>query len=680
MENQYQPAPKKKGGFLKVLLIILGVIVLLCLVFFVIGLFAADEEETAMSDAPQPAGTQQAAAQHEAAQPSGDGESWTVLLYLCGTDLESENGMCSQNLWECAQVELPENVNLLVCTGGTAAWQTDFIDPDYIQYHRIFNMGEFETLESLPLSSMGQPSTLGDFLRYGVENFPADNYGAVLWNHGGGMSGVAFDELHDADSLSIAELGEGFSTANASFEFIGFDACLMATLEGAMALSPYGNYMVASEEVEPGSGWDYTAMLDYIAANPQATGAEVGKVICDAYMAKCGAWGESCTLSVTDLSKVQPLAKAFDVMAGEMTLDTGDVNTFRALKQGIARAESYGGNTDAEGYFNLVDIGDMVMNAQSVLADTGDDVLDALFGAVVYNVSGSARANANGLATFYPIKAGNRELDNYVQSAAFSKNYLSYLSASRKGWKAPSDFVGADFSNVEAAAPDATVADADYSVDAETWLNDDGSFVLDIKDGADYIEGVYFSLYQMDYAYNEYMFLGRDDDLNVSDDLLQYTDNFRGVWPALNGVFVNLNLLESTDDYNLYSIPINLNGEQMNLRARYNWATESYQVLGAVAGAGDNGFSARKERMLKDGDVIQVLMTGQNWESGEESVYSVGEFTVSGSVTLEETPLTDGDYLYQYEMDDVLGDTYYSAEVIMECKDGEISVYETEEE
>lgn len=671
MENFYQPAhsaPKKKHTFLKVLLIVVGVIVLLAVAFFAFLLIASPE--------PGPVGSYTPVAAEEHRAP---GESWTLLLYFCGTDLETDSASCSQNLWECAQAEIPDNVNLLVCTGGTAKWHTDFVDSTKIQYHRLYKDGEYETLETLPLASMGDAETLGSFLSYGVENYPADNYGAILWNHGGGMRGVAFDELYGGEGLSLADLNAGFSQAGANFEFIGFDACLMATLEGAMQLSPYGKYMVASEEIEPGSGWDYAAMLDYIVANPEATGADIGKVICDSYMKKSGGWAEICTLSVTDLSKVWPLAKAFDGMAAEMTLDTGDVDKFRDLTQGIARAENYGGNTDEEGYFNLVDIGDMVMNAQSVLSQTGDGVLDALFDAVVYNVHGESRANANGLAAFYPIKAEAYELDGYAESAAFSENYLSYLSASRNDWKAPGDFTGADFDNIQAEAPDVTVVGEAFGIEAETTLNDNGSYMLDIKEGADYVTGVYFTLYQMDYEYNEYMYLGRDDDLIASEDMLQYQDNFRGVWPALNGVFVNLNLLESTDAYNLYSIPIRLNNEDMNLRARYNWDSASYEVMGAVAGAGDNDFSARKEQNLKDGDVVQVLMTGKNWETGEENVYTVGEFTVQGAVELEEMQLTDGDYLYQYEMEDVLGDTYYSREVVMECKGGEISVYETEE-
>ncbi len=671
MENPYPVGPRrKKGGFVKVLLIILAVLVGIFLILLLIGILADD----GAADSAKPAS---AASAENIAQLGNSDADWTLLLYLCGTDLESKYGSCTDNLLECASVALPDTVNLLLCTGGTEDWSLDFVDPNAIQYHRLYGEGDYETLETLPLSSMGDPGTLSNFLSYGVKAFPAKKYGVILWNHGGGMSGVAFDELYEGDALSLTDLNEGFSQANANLEFIGFDACLMATLEAALELSPYAGYMIASEEVEPGSGWDYAAMLNSIVAEPSQSGAELGKVICDTYMEKCGEYADSCTLSVTDLTKVEPLARAFDDMADEMTLSAEDVDTFRTLKQGIAKAESYGGNTDEEGYFNLVDIGDMVLNSQSVLPKTGDSVLNALFEAVVYNVNGSARANANGLAAFYPIKAGNDELDAYARSAAFSHAYLDFIAASRRGWKVPADFVGADFSS-PAPEPAQTVADTDYTLDAETYLADDGSYVLEIISDPSYVAGVYFTLYQMDYEYNEYMYFGRDDDLNVTDDLTTYSDNFRGVWPALNGVFVNLTLLESTDEYNLYSIPILLNGEEMNLRARYDWASEKYEVMEAVGGAGENSFSSRKQQSLQDGDEVEVLMTGVNWESGEETLYSVGSFTVKGGVTLEELALPDGDYLYQYELEDVLSETYTSEEVIMECKDGEITVYETE--
>ena len=95
------------------------------------------------------------------------------------------------------------------------------------------------------------------------------------------------------------------------FEIIGFDTCLMATLETAAALSPYGRYMVASEEIEPGTGWDYTAWLQAICDNPTADGLAVGTAICDSYFAKCqaGQTDDIATLSVIDLAAVPKLVQ-----------------------------------------------------------------------------------------------------------------------------------------------------------------------------------------------------------------------------------------------------------------------------------------------------------------------------------------------------------------------------------
>lgn len=674
--NGVSPRPRKKS-FLKTLLIIFGIIIGVLLIFFIIGMFTGEGPESPAVEAESE--TVPASSYTGKSDPSLENGSWTLMFYLCGTDLESDNGLASFNLSECAQVDIPENVRLLICTGGTEQWQTEGIDNDKINYFRMSGQANFEQLERKPSASMGDAATLAEFLSYGVEEYPSEHYGAIIWNHGGGMGGVAFDELYEGDSLSISELSEAFSKAGAKIELAGFDACLMAALENAVALSPYASYMVASEESEPGTGWDYAALLSYLSDNPGADGADLGKVICDSYFAKCGDYSDTCTLSLTDLSKIEPLASAFDAMASEMTGVTGDIDRFRELSQDISKAENYGGNTDSEGYFNLIDIGDMVLNSKSVLSGTGDAVLDALFDAVIYNVSGSARANANGLSTYYPIKAEAWELDSYAYSAAFSKNYLTFFEASRRDWKMPGDFTGTDFSNAEATLPEQSVSDASINVDASTYLGDDGVFNLEISSGAEYISDVCFTLYQMDYDYDEYMFMGRDDDINVNDDLSAYSDNFRGVWAALNGIFVNLNLLESTDEYNLYSIPITLNGEDMNLRAKYNWSTESYEILGAVAGSVGNTFASRSMRTLEEGDKVEVVMVGSNWNSGGDTSYSVGSFTVKGTPVLEEIELTDGDYLYQYEITDVMGDVYYSETVIMECKNGEINVYETED-
>ncbi len=271
-------APKKKHRFWKIFFITLAAVLLLAVLAFILFVFLSPDATT--EDA-----TAEASNPHSQAEmQTSSGEGWTLMLYMCGTDLESEHCMATLNLLECLERTLPENVRLLVCTGGTESWALDFIDTSYIEYYRLGDENEYTLLEQMPSASMGNPATLGNFLRYGVQNYPADRYGAIIWNHGGGMNGVAFDELYDGDPLTTAELAEAFDYCGMHMEMIGFDACLMATLECAIALSPYASYMVASEEIEPGTGWDFTALLAAIAKTAISTARRLARSFATAIM------------------------------------------------------------------------------------------------------------------------------------------------------------------------------------------------------------------------------------------------------------------------------------------------------------------------------------------------------------------------------------------------------------
>ena len=143
-----------------------------------------------------------------------------------------------------------------------------------------------------------------------------------------------------------------------------------------------------------------------------------------------------------------------------------------------------------------------------------------------------------------------------------------------------------------------------------------------------------------------------------------------------------MNLIEEGDDYNLYSIPIMLNGEETNLRAAYIWTSDGsgyFEVYGCWGGLdSDTGLSDRDIIKLADGDEITILMNGENWDTGDTTQYEIGSFVVDGPVVLEETDLFDGDYLYEYEVTDVFGNVYYSEPIIMEYADGQITEYTTE--
>ena len=217
-------------------------------------------------------------------------ETWTVLMYLCGSDLESTptqrgGGQATKNLVELTKANLGQNVKFVVEAGGAKAWQNNVINPRYLSRYTIED-GKMALQDTQPSASMAAESTFADFLKWGTSNFPADHYMLVIWDHGGGsITGVCQDDIYpydsrgQADSLTLPEMRDAMKKSGAKFDVIGFDTCLMATVETAQILSPYAGYMVASEESEPGAGWDYESWPSWLAAHPGTPGEDLGTVI-----------------------------------------------------------------------------------------------------------------------------------------------------------------------------------------------------------------------------------------------------------------------------------------------------------------------------------------------------------------------------------------------------------------
>lgn len=190
----------------------------------------------------------------------------TVMMYMCGTDLQS---YCVQDMYEMASVDLPEDVTIAVQAGGAYEWDDSDLTGEAINRFTI-RYDAFNDVETYPWQNMGDKQTLYDFIDWAVDRHPADRYILVLWDHGGASGGVCYDETADYDSLTIHEVNDAlyeYAERNTSFhlDIIGFDACLMATYEMAAHMAGYADYMVASEELEPGLGWNYEGWLGALA-------------------------------------------------------------------------------------------------------------------------------------------------------------------------------------------------------------------------------------------------------------------------------------------------------------------------------------------------------------------------------------------------------------------------------
>ena len=128
--------------------------------------------------------------------PMGDPDTWTIFVYLCGTDLESNDGYgaATGDVAQMLGADGNDDVRFVIQTGGTAEWQNEYFSADACERWVVQNQ-DMEMVDSVPLSNMGDPDTLADFLSWGVSEYPADKMGVVFWDHGGGsISGACFDE------------------------------------------------------------------------------------------------------------------------------------------------------------------------------------------------------------------------------------------------------------------------------------------------------------------------------------------------------------------------------------------------------------------------------------------------------------------------------------------------------
>ena len=224
----------------------------------------------------------------ETTEPEPEMATRTIMVYAIGTDLESNGSCLSADVKEMLAANPGKDVNIVLQTGGCADFQNTYMTDGVTQRFSIIN-GNIKELENLGDVSMVEPETLEDFIKYGKENFPAEHYILVMWDHGGGVPlGFGMDQLHDG-TLTEIEMAHAIKNADIEFESIIFNACLMGSLEVAKALDPYTEYIVAAESPTWGSayydvGINYTNFLNFIGKDSDVDAKDYSEFLVRDYM------------------------------------------------------------------------------------------------------------------------------------------------------------------------------------------------------------------------------------------------------------------------------------------------------------------------------------------------------------------------------------------------------------
>lgn len=591
-----------------------------------------------------------------AEKPASSRSSWTVLVYMCGGDMESLNGEASECLREMMELEYPENINVIVETGGSTQWHTDGIYPDYLQRFEIQSGGMYLVNQKIA-DNMGDYRTFTDFLLWGKSAYPANRYMAVIWDHGGGgMTDVAFDELYNGDCLNLEEISYAMSLAGIKFDIIGFDASLMASLETASAVSQYGDYMIASVEYAP-ECWDYTKAIQCLIDYPDSDAGEISQVICSAAYEKCANSNptDSISMSVTDLSKISTLSQAFDGLAGVMLTAADSLANCAHLQRNLRYTHVYGANTPDEGYTNMVDLGNLASIVQEDTGTTSDILSQVLDETVIYRINGKYHDGACGLGVFFPLDNNPDTVEKYMDIAT-GNNYKQYL---RSVVINPSSQLTDDYHS--------SWAWLDYMSEKQSFfnhssINEDEYYELGISGNMDIVKNVSVDIYCYDKKNDVYTYLFSDEEPDSQWDSGLFTYNTDKI-PMLNGHNVSMQLVGWGGTYLIYSIPAIVNGEQTNIRVAYNPNDGTYETIGAWKGIDSaSGKADRYLQTLKLGDRITPLL--HNRGGG----YTVGNsFIVGiGGCKVEEKPLKNGQYLLEYDIEDIYGESTKADAVLLE--------------
>ncbi|GAU79215.1 clostripain-related cysteine peptidase [Fusibacter sp. 3D3] len=608
---------------------------------------------------------------------------WAIYWYLCGSDLESGGGSASIDLFELTEVELPENVKIIIQTGGASTWQNEFVDPNYIERY-VYDSNGLVQVEQLPLTSMGDEETLSSFLSFAKTNYPADKTMFLFWNHGGGtVSGAASDELFQGDSLDLREMYSAFnanyelSEADQPFDIIGFDTCLMATVDVAYTFSDVGKYLVASQELEPSNGWNYTGMADALAHNPEMDAETFGKVICDTYQAGCEGVGtaDDITLSLTDLSKLGALLGAYEDFGKEALASACAEPSFFSYFGRIAFAtENYGGNTKEQGFSNMVDLGHLARQSSELLPETSENVLQALENCVTYKVSGPYRQESTGLSCYYSFNGDIDDFNGYAD-LGYGEAFKYYYQYGLTGELPES---GMDFiaeMNYETIKPLETLENEGWE-NHELDVDSEGSAVLTLgENAANILSGIYIQLYYVDPELDLMLLLGRDNDLIGDWDTGVFKDNFRGVWGALDGNLVNMDISYEGEGYNLYAVPVLINGEDYNLNVIYDFQAEAFQIQGARRPVDESGMADKNLYTLIEGDIITTIHYAMSISGEDDELVpvEVDEIVWDNNMIFEEIDLGDGLFIQMFEMTDMQGNFAFSDAIMFESVDGVIT-------
>ena len=632
----------------------------------------------------------------------GDGkDTVTIMVYMCGTDLESKYGMATNDLKEMAAATISDKVNIIAYTGGCRQWKSTNISNSTNQIWQV-KKGGMNLLEAdMGNGAMTDPANLTTFIKYCAKNYPANRQMLIFWDHGGGsLSGYGYDETHaSSGSMTLSGINSALKDAGEKFDFIGFDACLMATVETDLMVSNYADYIIASEETEPGVGWYYTNWLTDLSANTSMPTIEIGKKIIDDFVDVCdrSCRGQKTTLSIVDLAELS------------QTLPD-DFKAFSQSTSGLISQKQYSVVSDARvssrefAQSSHIDQIDLVNFAKNLNTEEGNALAETLLSAVKYNRTSSNMTNAYGVSVYFPyqksssVSKASKIYEDIGVDAEYSdciREFAGMQSAGQAagGMSSPVNMLGGgsadgmqsletilslvsglsssgrSISNEDAAD---FVFENQFDASKLVWhdTEDGGKAITIAEDQWGLVQKIDLNFFVDDGA--GYIDMGLDN-LYAIDDNGNLIADVDGTWLSINdqpvAYYHTDTVEEGGDAYTITGyVPAMLNGERVKLILIF----DDENPLGYIAGADLNydptvtETQARGLVELQAGDTLDFLCDYYSYDGTYEDSYYLGEtMTVTDDMKISNTYVGSG-YVAMYKFTDIYNNDFWSERLIGE--------------
>ncbi len=641
----------------------------------------------------------------------------TIMVYMCGTDLESKYGMASSDMEEMRAASYGDNVNVIVFTGGCSKWKVSGISNKVNQIYQIKNGQIGRLVEDAGSKAMTDPNNLASFIQFCSKNFPANRNELILWDHGGGsVTGYGYDEKNKSSgSMSLAGVNQALKSGGVKFDFIGFDACLMATAETALMLNEHADYLIASEETEPGIGWYYTNWLTKLGSNTSMPTLDIGKNIVDDFVSECAkkCRGQKTTLSVIDLAEFSnTVPKDLNAFAKSVS-NKISANEYKDISNARYSTREFAEST-------RIDQVDLVNLAENVGTAEGKALASSLKNAVKYNKTSTNMTNAYGVSIYFPYQR-----TSYVDTACNTYNQIGMDSEYSKcikqfakletggqiaaggtgsalgslfglggssGSSGSSDMIGSLLSSF--------LGGGGRSIEGLDGSNTEFMQDTDVDDTAEYLSTHYFDAtkltweeqngtYTMKLAESQwemvhkldlnmfyddgtgYIDLGLDNIYSFTDDGDLIADTEKN-WLSINGNVVAYYHTDTTNSGNdtiiTGYVPALLNGERVNLIIVFNNENPDGFIAGASTDYvdGETNAVAKNLTEINVGDKLDFICDYYSYDMEYQDSYLIGDqVTVTDNMTISNTDVGSGACHILYRFSDIYNQDYWSEPIVI---------------